>query len=93
MTKGDEVAQFIIQQRGYIVVVGFQGWGAVPSPGQRLTVFADMPLSQPVVVVAETDGKDWMDQMRCAAPRFQSDPEVPRAKSTAGGRYFKCNTD
>jgi hypothetical protein len=58
-----------------------------------LIVFAEMPLSQPVVIIAATDRGDWLEQARCAKPRFGKDPDIPRTKSQNGGWYFRCHTD
>ena len=90
MLKGDEVASYLIQKRGYLVVK-FHTWVDRPGVGDRFETFAGMPLSQPIVLTEPTTDEDWKEQSAVALP-FKTDPAVPQGKS-ALGYFFKAITD
>ena len=90
MTKGDEIASFVIQRRGYLVV-GIHP-GSTIAIGEKLYDWAHLPLSQPIVIVAETTQEDWREQGRIVMP-WKDDPEVPKAQEPTGGTFFKAITD
>lgn len=92
MTKGDEVASFLIQERGYIVV-GMQSWFPELELPAYLNSLAGMELSQELVVYQKTTFNDWMKQAQCGKILFKNDPAVPRGKADSTGRYYRAMTD
>lgn len=90
--KGDEVAMVALRERGYLVV-GYYEHAQHPVRGQKLTTWAGMSLSQPIVITEETTQDDWVAQSRLLKGQFYTDPEVPRSKGIQNGRYFRAMTD
>ncbi len=100
MTKGDGIASFVLQNQGYLVV-GIVIGGTIPAIGSRLHDWCHLPLSQPIVIIAETTREDWDAQNRLVAP-WKDDPEIPRdpeipcdfkGRRNVPARYFKAMTD
>jgi hypothetical protein len=71
--------------------VGF--FSAAAQLGDRLNAWAGMDLSQPIILIAETDLKDWLEQARLLIPRFGSDPAIPKTGWRENGYFFKATTD
>ena|ERR1700734_1804293 len=94
MLPGDEVASFLIAERGYIVL-GL----LIPTAqaGDALMTFAGMNLSQPVVLTEPTDRNDWLAQSKLAAPRFKPRADIPRSslaeQSKVEAWFWRAITD
>jgi hypothetical protein len=92
MTKGGEVAAFVIQHRGYLVL-GF----IAPLPlHSSVSTFANLRLNQPIVTLSVTSRDDWMEQARLVAGRFREKdlyPDYSAQGPATGGYYCRANTD
>lgn len=81
----EELANFLINERGYLVIGLESGKYQV---GQHIKKLWNRPVEQPFTVIAITDRADWKEQIRLASANFTSEFKKEwMASNTVGGGY------
>lgn len=92
MTKGEEVAAFVIQHRGYLVL-GF----LAPVPlYSSISTFANLPLNQPIKILSVTSEEDWQEQAAIVNAKFTARelyPDGLTQPSRTRGYFYRANTN
>ncbi len=100
MTLADEIAQAVIEKLGYVVIPYHKDM--VPAIGKVVNQFGQLPVSQPFVIVSETDRADYLQQKSIASRWIKPlDPRFPKgyvSKKNSqivefNARYFRAITD